>query len=218
MLSQTFKENLVNDEHAHEILEQIRTLRIPEFIMNLVIEGREESALLKLADGSTRRYTWESRSRLTPREWLENLLTFAVTDEEAGQWIREAADCWKSLMDARAPQGRKRRAYPYQVSGSARTWEKGGTRAEEGSLSLVFLYCDIIQGALISDSRERCVRVIPVGPRHLYHSLFPVHYFVCDRKIMDFVHIELKTRANTYVKFQDPDQPTVVTLHFRRIG
>ena len=217
VLSHTFKENLVNKEQAQEILEQIRALRIPKFILNVIFE-EEESALLKLADGSTRAYSWEHDSRLTPLEWLANLLTFAVSDEEAGQWIREAEGCWKSLLDARAPQGRKRRAYPYQVSGPGRGWKGRGAGEEEDSLSLIFLYCDIIQGALISDSKERCVRVIPVGPRNLYHSLFPVHYFVCDRNIVEFVHIELRTRGNTYVKFQDPKQPTVVTLHFRRIG
>lgn len=206
VLSYTFKENSVNSEQGLKVLKELRSVPIPDVVENQVFDFAEKTALLTLVDGSTRRYSWSVLD--SPAEWLANLSTFADSEAEASQWIQEAVACWNSLLDAHAPRARKPRA---QVS------EWGGVGGGD-SVSLVFVYCDITQSALIADGKDRCIRVLPVESRNQHYPLFPVHYFICDRKILDYIHIELRTRSNSYVEFRDTKQPTVVVLHFRRIS
>ena len=206
ILSYTFRENVVTLKSGQKFLDQLSSLSVPEYIQNVVMEGAEEKvSAIRLSDGSALAYSWSDQS--TPQEWLDNLLTFARSDEEAAEWIRRAVGCWRTLLDTLTPLPRKQRAVSYKVSESTRN----------NAISLVFVYCDIVQWSLMSDTKARCVRVVPVSPKSSVYSLFPVHYIACSRKIIESVHIELRTRWDTYVEFNNEYQPTVAVLHFRRI-
>lgn len=211
ILSYTFRENVVTMESGKNILQELSSVDVPIFIRNVVVgTGPEAVAYLKLPAGGTVAYSWTDQS--TPQEWLSNLLTFAESDEQAADWIRSAVECWRALLGTIAPPGRQRRAAAYEVSDPARVWVGG-----DNAVSLIFVYCDIVQSALMSDGKARCVRVVPVEPKRSHYPLFPVHYFACGRKIVETIHIELRTRWNTYAEFINAKQPTVAVLHFRRI-
>jgi hypothetical protein len=81
----------------------------------------------------------------------------------------------------------------------------------------IFIYCDVIRPSLCSDFRGKCLRILTYNPNVSHQTLFPIYYFGVEKKCVQTIHVELKTKHNEYFPFYASDQPLVIVLHFRKM-
>ena len=88
---------------------------------------------------------------------------------------------------------------------------------------LVFVYVDIIENQIISDTQTKLLRIIPltsekIGFAGALHLEFKnSEYLRVNTKVINYIHFMLKDLAGNQILFQDGPSPLLLRLHFRPI-
>lgn len=191
------RSSVTDDALASEILDVLRRLPLDSDIIygNFTVAGEEKTDFITLPSGE--RQEIESLDVRAPfLMWVRNLLSYMPDAAAAKELANHIVDAWSG--------GRRRRR------------RRETSVLDDGTR--LFIYCDVIQSSPCSDFRGRCLRILPLDAAVRHQILFPVYYYPVEMKVIDTVHMEIKTKHGRYFPFPDHEQPVVAVLHFRRYG
>lgn len=202
---------------AQQVLAALESLVVPQYLHNVADPQTESTSYLLLASGQTVQFAYEDGAPV--QDFIANLMSYAATEEEASQWRDDAISTWTNLLGSGSSAQRARRETDHQRPPATPAAPAALPSLSFNSAGLrIFIYCDLIQSALCSDFKGRCLRIVTAGAQPSPQILFPVYYYACDKQVVQVVHVELKDKHGNYVNFRPSSQPTLVVLHFRRVA
>lgn len=200
ILTDAFRSTQGSEDEAREVLAALQALK-PEFVENVPDPMTEPTAQLDLGSENVE-YAFEDG--VTPQSFVANLSSYARSQGEASEWIEDAVATWARLIQLGAPRVRR--------SAAPRATPRNDENGER-----IFVYCDVIQCSPCSDTKTRCLRIISVSRQNRHFLLFPVYYFACSQRVVQYLHIEMKDKRGDLINFAPSQHPSVIILHFRRV-
>ena len=93
---------------------------------------------------------------------------------------------------------------------------KPATRSRPLFISLIYVYCDLIEHRLVGDTLAPLLRILPTADQtsDIIHCIFQKpHYIPLAKRNFNFIEILLATDTGKKLQFQSGK--TVATLHIR---
>lgn len=84
-------------------------------------------------------------------------------------------------------------------------------------LNFTFLYCDLIKSRIVGDYYYQCLKVIPASSNEQLIEFNNVEYYPLQKSNFDSISLTLQNDEGEKIAFQTSINPTMVTLHFKRL-
>lgn len=83
------------------------------------------------------------------------------------------------------------------------------------SASPIYMYCDVTQPVLVSDTSARLLRVLVPDIISGYYAFPTLYYLPVEKRNFQNITVSFRTRWAELYPFQDSEYPSTVVLHFR---